>query len=494
MRISDWMAESGVKFGTSGARGLVSRMDDRLCFAYATGFLKHLENLGEFGPGTKVALGGDLRPSTPRIVRACAAAVRRMGGEVLHCGAIPSPALACGAMARGIPSIMVTGSHIPADRNGIKFTRASGEIRKEDERGISALEVEVPDGLFSPEGALLSDEPDGFGAAPEAGWAHEIYASRILEFLGGGALRGLRLGYYQHSAVGRDFLPELLRAMGAEVEPLARAEEFVPVDTEAISDRDRALGREWGALGRYDAILSTDGDSDRPLLADERGIWWRGDALGLVAARELGAAAVALPVSCTTGAELCRWFPAVARTKIGSPYVIAEMESLASRAPAGATVAGFEANGGFLLQTEARRGERALPPLPTRDALLPMVLALSGAAARKVPLSALLAELPARAGASGLLREYPTERSGAVVERLRRASLAELTAEFGPIPGSEVREVNALDGVRMYFANGETIHLRPSGNAPEFRCYTESGSEERAEELLAKTLAAMRKF
>ena len=48
--------------------------------------------------------------------------------------------------------------------------------------------------------------------------------------------------------------------------------------------------------------------------------------------------------------------------------------------------------------------------------------------------------------------------------------------------------------MRMYFANGETIHLRPSGNAPEFRCYTESGSEERAEELLAKTLAAMAGF
>ena len=493
MRISEWMAESGVKFGTSGARGLVSRMDDRLCFVYATGFLKHLENLGEFGPGTKVALGGDLRPSTPRIVRACAAAVRRMGGEVLHCGAIPSPALACGAMARGVPSIMVTGSHIPADRNGIKFTRASGEIRKEDERGISALEVEVPDGLFSPEGALLSDEPDGFGAVPEAGWAHEIYAKRILEFLGGGALRGLRLGYYQHSAVGRDFLPELLRRMGAEVEPLARAEEFVPVDTEAISDRDRKLGREWGALGRYDAVLSTDGDSDRPLLADERGIWWRGDALGLTAARELGARAVALPASCTTGAELCGWFE-ILRTKIGSPYVIAGMEELAARAPEGASVVGFEANGGFLVQTEARRDGRVLPPLPTRDALLPMVLALSAASRRKIPLSALLAELPARAGASGLLREYPTERSAAAIERLRRATLPELTAEFAGIEGTEAVRVDDLDGVRIFFADGDTIHLRPSGNAPEFRCYTESGSEERAEELLAKTLAAMAEF
>ncbi|MHC4156822.1 MAG: phosphomannomutase, partial [Planctomycetota bacterium] len=43
--------------------------------------------------------------------------------------------------------------------------------------------------------------------------------------------------------------------------------------------------------------------------------------------------------------------------------------------------------------------------------------------------------------------------------------------------------IDRTDGVRMTFDNDEVIHLRPSGNAPEFRCYTEAAAEERAEEL-----------
>ena len=131
--IADLMAQSGVAFGTSGARGLVSAMTDRVCFAYTAAFLQHLANVGQFPPGTAVAIAGDLRPSSPRIMAACAAAVRHMGGTVDDCGFVPSPAVAAYGFARGIPSLMVTGSHIPDDRNGIKFNRTDGEVLKPDE-------------------------------------------------------------------------------------------------------------------------------------------------------------------------------------------------------------------------------------------------------------------------------------------------------------------------------------------------------------------------
>jgi len=84
--IADLMTQSGVAFGTSGPRGLVvSAMTDRVCFAYTCAFLQHLEGLGQFAPGTHVAIAGDLRPSSPRIMAACAAAVRHMGGAVDYC-------------------------------------------------------------------------------------------------------------------------------------------------------------------------------------------------------------------------------------------------------------------------------------------------------------------------------------------------------------------------------------------------------------------------
>ena len=66
--ISELMVASGVGFGTSGARGLAEAMSDRVCYAYTQGFLQYLASVGELQPGTRVALAGDLRPSTPRIM------------------------------------------------------------------------------------------------------------------------------------------------------------------------------------------------------------------------------------------------------------------------------------------------------------------------------------------------------------------------------------------------------------------------------------------
>jgi phosphomannomutase len=45
--------------------------------------------------------------------------------------------------------------------------------------------------------------------------------------------------------------------------------------------------------------------------------------------------------------------------------------------------------------------------------------------------------------------------------------------------------------VRVTFANEEIIHLRPSGNAPEFRCYTEAATDARARELNQSVLAVL---
>ena len=125
-----------LKFGTSGLRDTVENMTDMECYVNAKGFIAYLEKTGEFKEGDTIAIGGDRRPSTYNIKRAVAAAVCDMGGVVDDQGQIPSPALAYYAMCNNMASIMVTGSHIPADRNGIKFTKRSGEVLKSDEPGI----------------------------------------------------------------------------------------------------------------------------------------------------------------------------------------------------------------------------------------------------------------------------------------------------------------------------------------------------------------------
>ena len=84
------MQTSGVGFVTSGWRGLVTQMTDEICFAYTLAFLQTIK----VKPNSRVALAVDLRPSSPAIAAACAAAIQHAGLQVDFCGAIPTPALA----------------------------------------------------------------------------------------------------------------------------------------------------------------------------------------------------------------------------------------------------------------------------------------------------------------------------------------------------------------------------------------------------------------
>jgi phosphomannomutase len=488
-RISSLMQSSGVKFGTSGARGLAVEMTDKVCYSYTLGFLQYLEEVGELSGEGPVAIAGDRRPSTGRIMAAVARAAADKGYAPVNCGRVPSPAVALYGLEQACPSIMVTGSHIPADRNGIKFNKCSGEILKEDEAGITSQVVAVDDGSFGDDGMFL----DLSGALPEVdGAAGEAYVRRYLGLFPSNCLSGMRLGIYQHSAVGREMLVEIFAGLGAAVVPLAPSETFVPVDTEAIRDEDVLLARCWAADEGLDAILSTDGDSDRPLISDEQGAWLRGDVLGILAARYLGADSVSTPVSCNSALEKTGWFGDMRRTRIGSPFVVASMMDAVRDGLQG--VVGYEANGGFLTHTPFALFGGGLRALPTRDAVLPMLALLLLSLREKVSISGLLAGLPACYTASGRIQDFPTEESAQILARFALGSMAAdkvaLEEVFGGILGT-VKTLDRTDGLRVTFESGEVLHLRPSGNAPEFRCYIEAASPERVAELQAQAMAIL---
>ena len=484
MLIGDLMASSGVKFGTSGARGLAADMTDRVCYAYTRGFLEYLIARGISAPGRDLAMAGDLRPSTGRILRACARAAADAGFRARYFGRIPTPAVCAWGIANNAPSLMVTGSHIPDDRNGIKFNLPTGEILKADEDGIRAQDVSPPEALFDAAGMLSSAADSPLGEADEA--AALAYVRRYLDFFPRDCLAGLRVGVYEHSSVAREAYREVLEGLGARVTSLGRSQRFIPVDTEAVRPEDIAQARDWAAGGDFDALVSADGDGDRPLVADERGIWLRGDIAGILCARTLGVRAVVTPVSSNTAVERCGAFERVLRTRIGSPFVIEGMQTLVQEGLG--PVAGYEANGGFLLASDIHEDGRRLPALPTRDAVLVAVTILSSARAAGKPVSGLAGDLPARFTHSDRIKDFPVELSRERLaafatgdqERDRAAAEQVLGRLFGP-----VQSVDHTDGVRMTFASGEIAHLRPSGNAPELRAYTEAGSPERAAEMNA---------
>jgi phosphomannomutase len=469
--VSKIIADSGIQFGTSGARGLVSDFTPEVCAAFTLAFLQSVSTRD--GSASSLAIAIDNRPSSSAMAAACASAAQALGISVDYYGVIPTPALAYQAMQDGVPAIMVTGSHIPFDRNGLKFYRPEGEITKQDEQAIIASDAVFPSLTFN--------------ALPEISCrAAKSYLARYLDIFPAACLTGLRIGLYEHSSAGRDLYSDLLSALGAEVISLERTDTFIPIDTEAVSQEDCEKARGWSELHQLDAIFSTDGDGDRPLIADEQGNWLRGDIVGLLCSQILGIEALAVPVSCNTAIEKSNAFAAVARTKIGSPYVIAEFKNLSG---AYASVAGFEANGGFLLGADVQVAGQTLKALPTRDAVLPALVLLHASASQKVGLSQLVDRLPQRYTASDRIKGIATEQSRQLIAEYAVAPNTLLKQSGLDADGTvTVLDINQTDGLRMTLSNSDIIHLRPSGNAPELRCYAEADNQHKADRLVKQCL------
>ncbi len=482
--ISDLMQKSGVQFGTSGVRGLVTAMTDEVCWAYTTGFLQYLGKHFNLKPGATVGIAGDLRNSTDRIMRTVYAAITHLGLTPVNYGKIPSPAIALYGLQTAIPTIMVTGSHIPDDRNGIKFNKADGEILKSDEQLIREERVEIPDGLFDEGGSLIGDL--SLPAANDD--AKQLYIDRFVDFFPSNCLDGRHIGLYEHSSVARDCLKTILTKLGADVTSLGRSDTFVSVDTEAIRPEDVKLARQWSKEHSFDCIISTDGDGDRPLVSDEKGNWLRGDVAGILCAKYLKADIVVTPVSSNSAVEKSGFFKEVIRTRIGSPYVIEAMNQ------ASGTVVGYEANGGFLQSNDIFLSGNCLSPLPTRDAAIVPLCILMLAQQEKTKISGLLEQLPKRFTTSDRIKDFPNELSHSILNNLNsddiKKDLKNIESLFSGVAGRPI-SVDQLDGIRITFENDEIIHLRPSGNAPEFRCYNEADSVDRARQLNIECIKVM---
>lgn len=471
---------SSLKFGTSGLRGLITDMRPDICGRYIRAFLRHLEAVGAGSRDQPVLVGRDLRESSPPIAAACLLAAQQAGYAVIDCGALPTPALALEAQRRGAPAIMVTGSHIPADRNGLKFFRPDGEIAKTDEAGILAR-FELRDD----DPAVMGAERPVIDASAFDNYRRRYASSRVF------ALEGMRIGIYQHSSVARDLIAEVLASLGAEPVPLCRSNVFVPVDTEALRAEDVEIAQIWAGKEHFDAIVSTDGDADRPLVACEKGCFLRGDVIGMLTASFLGAATVVTPVTSSSAVEKSGLFRNVVRTKVGSPYVIEAMAAQALK-DAGVTV-GFEANGGVLLGSPVVWEGFELKALPTRDALLPILSVLALARRQGKTVAELGCMLPARFTASGRLADMANAQSTSFLALF--SDIREIEVFLGG--DKKLERIDRTDGARLMLTGGDVLHFRASGNAPELRCYAESSTPGQAARLLewglCKAASACRK-
>jgi phosphomannomutase len=492
----------------------------------------------------------DLRPSSTELVESeggrgklCQAvqrAIEDSGMKAVNLGAIPTPALAYYSLGQHKAGIMVTGSHIPFDRNGYKLYTSQGELLKQDEGPVGTIVHLVRDETYSQSFSNSSFNERGMfktesGLSPIVDVARSAYITRYLELFRSAAWTGRRIVVYEHSAVGRGILTDILDQLGAEVIPVGRSETFVPIDTENINreqvDLITALCKPIAAEGKsIDAIVSTDGDGDRPLLfawdpVAQTPRFFSGDLLGMVTAEYLRADAIVVPITCNDGIDRGPLRHLLEpKTRIGSPFVIAGMEN--ARRKGRLRICGWEANGGFLTGTDMSCNGVSLTALPTRDALLPLLAVLSVAHERRQSLSELLDTVSTRYSRSTLLREFPKEVSTRIVSQFSPSSVTIRSVVFtGEMVdafderGSEVQlsvsdrtqlvaikdglsnvfspalgfgtltSLNYTDGVRARFSNGDIAHFRPSGNADEFRIYSAADTQSRADEICSLSVA-----
>lgn len=492
-----------LKFGTSGRRGLVRDITQLEIYINIFAELTYLQGIdpatGGIRRGDEVYFAHDLRPSSTRFVdamdgrgelcQAAEAAIRDAGMLPVNLGAIPTPALTWFALARHRASVMVTGSHIPFDLNGYKLNTSVGELLKEHEAPVTE-QVRMARAMrhdgFDDTGMLASGHRD---LPPASDEARAGYLHRYLSFFGK-PLEGKKVLVYEHSAVGRDLLAELLRGLGADVVTAGRSDTFVAIDTEAIGAPELAAIQALVDDDSLFAVVSTDGDSDRPLVlgVDQGRVrFFSGDLVGMIVARYLNTDAVVVPISSNDAIDRSDLAPMLEpKTKIGSPHVIAGMN--AARAKGRERVCGWEANGGFLLGSDIRRAGKVLTALPTRDAMLPIIATLTDAAEKGVPLSELFDSLPRRFSRAALLRNFPREIGRRIVSDER--ILSRMSDFFTSADGfSDIARIDRTDGPRIYFSNGDVAHFRPSGNADEFRIYAVADTPERAEQIIHAGLA-----
>jgi len=152
-------------------------------------------------------------------------------------------------------------------------------------------------------------------------------------------------------------------------------------------------------------------------------------------------------------------------------------------------VVGFEANGGFLLGSDLNWNGRKLDRLPTRDAVLPMLVLLAISQDLGCKLSELVNYIPSRFTFSDRIQGVSPGDSIDLLNSLA-GNLDKAKCVMAPNSG-DVASVDMTDGLRITFSNGDIVHLRPSGNAPELRCYAESSNQQSAVDLCRLCLSRL---
>ncbi|MBI2310372.1 hypothetical protein HYU90_00910 [Candidatus Collierbacteria bacterium] len=431
-------------FGTSGIRGPANTLfTPQFCFDLGRTFAIFLDQNNQTGD---VAVAIDTRTSSPHIAQNLIYGLRYAGREVIHLGAIPVPAANYSILSMGVvAAIMVTGSHIDIESNGVKFFANKEEINKDQEKQISDLYQSLKEKV-SPVTVM--------GTIPQSNRGINNYIEMLLSLVDH-PLPKLKIVLDPGNGGQTEVMKTVLRELSADFVVIngQTQEQLISRDTET-DDAFRAL-QEKVVEEKADLGVGFDSDGDRCIFVDRKGNFIPGDYSGTLIAKWHAADSVVCPVNVSNvinyiGKE-------VIRTRVGSPYVIAGMKKSGSNF-------GFESNGGCIHEDV----------MLSRDGGATFIKMLNILKWSKLPLHELVGELP-----KFYIRrskfDCPTEKFDLILEKARGF----LTSQ----------SIDTTDGVKLILDENTWILFRPSGNAPEFRVFVESNQETKANQFLTHALS-----
>lgn len=351
-------------FGTDGIRGIAGEAPLDAKTIYATGLALGHSLREKKAP--RVLLGRDTRESSPWISAVIAAGLRDAGVQVESAGVVPTPAIAFLTRTHAFDvGVVISASHNPWRDNGIKLFGADG--------------FKLPDAVEAAiEGEILRHAEDS--AAPDPAALPPLadnptlprdYVQFLIDCVPGLRLGGLRIVADCANGAAAAVAPELFARLGARI-PDEFALLNVSPDGRNINDGCGALHPQWVAAEvekrKAQSGLTFDGDADRCMLAGSRGNVINGDAILLIAARDLrtrGLLTGDLVVATTMSnmgleAALKRSGIRMLRAPVGDRYVLEQMQQ-------NNAALGGEQSGHILLPHLATTGDGLLTALMVLD-------------------------------------------------------------------------------------------------------------------------------
>ena len=445
-------------FGTDGIRGVAGEFPLTVESTFLIGrALAH--DLGRTNPHPRVLIGQDTRESSRWIADRVALGLASGNVEVHSAGVITTPGVAYLARSRQFDAgVVISASHNPWTDNGIKVFSSDG-FKVPDSHEL-AIEQEI----FSLLQTRESDREPDSTAAPTLPGEHGLRAAYI-EWLAGNTstdLSSLRVLVDCANGAATAEAPELFRACRNPATFIHSSPDGKNINQGCGALHPETVAKKIAeAKGTFDLGVTFDGDADRSLFSDASGQVINGDAVLLLAARDMQARGV-LPGSTVVATTMSNMGLEIAlrrsgirmlRANVGDKYVLEEMMQT------GATLGG-EQSGHIIF----RDGEAT-----TGDGLLTALRVMEVMARRGQSLADLIADL----------KVFP--------QRIQNVRVRE------KVPFDHVLEVkSAIEGAQRELDGNGRVVVRYSGTESLARVMVEAESEEKMKALTDRIAGAIK--